>query len=235
VNAAAGSWTDVSPAFEDVADLAIGAAALTEGRFDPSVLDAILACGYDRDFDEVIAGARGALRPPRPCGRWNEIERRPGRILLPAGVSLDFGGIAKGWTVDRAAEDAVAAGLPWALVDAGGDLRLNGDAPELEVAVEDPERPPTELVRLRLRTGALATSTTAKRAWGPGLHHLIDPATGAPATGRVIQATVWAPTCAEAEVAAKDALLRDDAEASAQPGVLLTADGQVTVSVEEAA
>ena len=70
VNEAAGRWTRVSPGFAALVTEALRQAAATGGRFDPTVLDAIVAAGYDRDFDEVIAGARGALRPARPCGRW---------------------------------------------------------------------------------------------------------------------------------------------------------------------
>ena len=122
-------------------------------------------------------------------------------------MGLDLGGIAKGWTADLAANAAVEAGLAWALVSAGGDLRIAGDAPELDLTVEDPSRGGGALAALRLASGALATSTTVRRAWGDGLHHVIDPTTGAPADAPLVQATVWAPTCAEAEVLATWALL----------------------------
>jgi hypothetical protein len=38
--------------------LALTQARRTDGLFDPTVLRAIVAAGYDRDFDEVLAGAR---------------------------------------------------------------------------------------------------------------------------------------------------------------------------------
>ena len=128
-NAAAGAWTGVSLEFAAVVGLALAAWRDTGGRFDPTVLDAVIAAGYDRDFDELLAGARGALRPPRPCGRAGELELVGRRLRMPAGVGLDLGGVAKGWTVDVAAEAAAACGLPWALVNAGGDLRVAGSAP----------------------------------------------------------------------------------------------------------
>ncbi len=106
VNAHAGHWTPISTPFERIVRLALEHAQQSEGLFDPSVLHAVIAAGYDRDFDEILAGARGVLHPPEPCGRWTEIEVRPGAILLPEGTGVDLGGIAKGWTVDLAAEDA---------------------------------------------------------------------------------------------------------------------------------
>lgn len=129
VNQMAGIWTAVSAPFETLVRRALDEARVTDGLFDPTVLHAVTGAGYDRDFDELIAGARGHLHPPQPCGRWTEIGIRSGELRLPGGVGLDLGGIAKGFTVDLAAAAALEAGLPWALVSAGGDLRLSGEAP----------------------------------------------------------------------------------------------------------
>ncbi len=229
VNAAAGSAVTLSPSLAALMRFALDQAAATGGAFDPTVLGAVIAAGYDRDFDELLAGARDALRPPVPCGRWREIELHGRELRMPPGVGLDLGGVAKGWTVDLAAEAAVAAHVRWALVNAGGDLRITGDAPAVEVAVEDPVDPATSILRLAVSGGAVATSSTARRAWGAGLHHLIDPTTGAPAHGDVVQATVWAPTCALAEVAAKRTLL--DGGAGRDPAVLVRADGDVVTNI----
>ncbi|MGE5225637.1 MAG: FAD:protein FMN transferase [Planctomycetaceae bacterium] len=234
LNRASGSPVRVSRAFAEVLGLALEAAASSDGLFDPTVHDALVAAGYDRDFDEVLAGARGTLHPAGPCGRWIEVAVDGSSVRLPEGVHLDLGGVAKGWTVDRAAEDALAAGLPWALVNAGGDLRIAGAAPVLDVGVEDPERPAQELVRLRLAEGALATSSVVKRSWGPAQHHVIDPRTGVPATTELLQASVWAPTCAEAEVLATRALLEGRGAAGSLSCVLVAHDGDVLVAMPAA-
>lgn len=230
VNARAGRWTEVSRPFEALLRFALERAKDTDGSFDPSALDAIIAAGYDRDFDEILSGARGALRPSRPCGRWQEIKMRAGSVCLPRGVGLDLGGVAKGWTVDIAAEAAFDAGLPWALVSAGGDLRIAGDAPLLDVAIEDPGAPSEAAAWLHLASGALASSSTLRRAWGPDLHHIIDPQTGAPARTSLLQATVWAPTCAEAEVLATWALLEGLGAIELVPCALVTEEGDLIVN-----
>lgn len=230
VNAAAGWWVSVSPGFEALTRLALEQAAAMDGLFDPTVLDAVIAAGYDRDFDEVLAGARGALHPPKPCGRWRDVEVRAGAIRLPQGVGLDFGGIAKGHTADLAASAAVAEGLPWALVSAGGDLRIAGDAPPIEIGIEDPGDAGSNAAHVSLTSGALATSSVTKRAWGEGLHHVIDPRTGGPSQGDALQATVWAPTCAEAEVLATWALLTGPRATEALPCAIATNDGDLVMS-----
>lgn len=230
VNKAAGWWVSVSLGFEALTRLALAQAAATDGLFDPTALGAVIAAGYDRDFDEVLAGARGALHPPQPCGRWRDVEVRAGAIRLPKSVGLDFGGIAKGHTADLAAHTAVAEGLPWALVSAGGDLRIAGDAPPIEIGIEDPGDADAVAARVILTGGALATSSVTRRAWGEGLHHVIDPRTGAPSDGGCLQATVWAPTCAEAEVRATWALLTGPSAADTLPCAIATADGDLVIS-----
>jgi thiamine biosynthesis lipoprotein len=228
VNARAGGWTDVTPRFAEVVRLALDAARETNGLFDPTVLPTLEALGYDRDFDEIVGDPHTAHNPAASGGRWADVELDRDRIRLPASVRLDLGGIAKGWTADRAAEIALD-GLAWALVSAGGDLRLAGTPPEagVEVGVEDAERPGAELCRLTLEHGALATSCITKRAWGRGLHHLIDPRTGSPAGGAVLQATVWAPACARAEVLAKQTLLDGGSTLERLDALLLLSDGTV--------
>jgi thiamine biosynthesis lipoprotein len=236
VNAAAGRSVRVSAVFADVLAIALRAAEETDGLFDPTVLDALAAAGYDRDFDEVVAGARGVLHPARPCGRWREIVMQGSRVRLPFGAGIDLGGLVKGWTADLAASRALDAGLRWVLVNAGGDVRLAGRAPRVAVAVEDPDDPDRELGRLHVDRGGIATSSIRARAWGDGSHHLIDPRTGAPSKTRLVQATAVAATCADAEVAAK-AILLGGIEAIEGAALTVWTDGHVEVHVpaEEAA
>ncbi len=229
VNAAAGAWVDLSPGLAEHVRAALRGARRSGGAFDPTILPAIVAAGYDRDFDDLVAGARDVLNPPAPGPGWSCVELDGARMRMPAGVGLDLGGIAKGRTSDLAAEEA-AGSLGWALVSAGGDLRVAGHAPPIPVAVEDPAPAGGELLRLRLEDGGLATSSVLRRRWGPGLHHVIDPRTGRPADTGVVQATVWAPTCEEAEVAAKRALLVGRSVLEETSGVLVLDTGSVLVS-----
>jgi thiamine biosynthesis lipoprotein len=161
--------------------------------------------------------------------------RRDGTWLrLPPGSALDFGGIAKGWTVDLVS--AWLGRLPWAIVDAGGDLRLAGVPPEggVEVGVEDPEDRAAEALRLRIGSGALATTSVTVRAWGHGMHHVIDPRTSRPASTGVLQATVWGRTCAEAEVWSKAALLGGPEVLDRVAGCLVMGTGEVVTNLTAA-
>lgn len=230
VNASSGRWTPVSPRLAEVVEIALAAARATDGLFDPTVLGALIAAGYDRDLSAVRAEPSTAHGPPGETGGWRKVRLEEGRIKLPPSVGLDLGGLVKGWTVDRAAETA-RRGLPWVLVSAGGDLRLVGHAAGIDVAVEDPLATPEELLRIGLEGGALATTSAARRSWGPGAHHVIDPRTGRPATTGVVQATAWAPTCAQAEVRATQGLLEGSGALDAFPVVLALASGEVLTNL----
>ena len=252
VNAGAGSWVPVSAPFAALTRRAIAAAVETDALFDPTVLPALAAAGYDRDFADVRARAERnepedaelreirrtfralMLKNATACGAWSDVEVGEDHVRVPEGAALDFGGIAKGWTVDRASE--LLTELPWAIVDAGGDLRLVGDyvpGGGLEVAIEDPENPDLEVIRLRLSHGALATTSVTVRSWGPGLHQVIDPRTSLPAMTGIVQATVWAPTCTEAEVWSKAALLAGPSILDTVPATLVTAAGEVHTSLAD--
>jgi thiamine biosynthesis lipoprotein len=155
-------------------------------------------------------------------------------VVLPDGVVFDPGGIGKGLAADLVAAALLDAGADGACVNLGGDVRAEGSAPggTWRVAVSHPgAAEPVALVALA--AGAVATSTTALRTWGPGVHHLVDPATGRPYAGPLATVTAVAREAAWAEVAAKAALLGDGVrtlDALGTDGLVRTAAGEVTAT-----
>ena len=98
------------------------------------------------------------------------------------------------------------------LVDAGGDLRVVGtvSGEAWPVGVQDPFEPEQDRALVRLRRGALATSSRGGRCWQRGsrtLHHVIDPRTGTSANSDLHTVTVYAPDTMTADVAAKVVLV----------------------------
>lgn len=213
LNVAAGQGPQrVSPMLAETLGLALQMRERTGDVFDPTVLPALRAAGYDRSFEH----APGAMDRPATepvAGRIMaevELNRAAKTVTLPEGAQIDLGGIAKGWTVDRAAEMLGAWGA--ALVDAGGDIRASappGGQP-WPVAVENPFKPDEDLAAAQLTNGAVATSAILRRKWTVGgreMHHLIDPRTGQPAASDLASVTVLAPTTVQAEVTAKVVLI----------------------------
>ena len=211
LNQQAGTPVAVSDLLYDVLATALTAARATEGVFDPAMLDQLVHSGYDRTFDDLPAVRFDPIIPGEPGGRWRGIKVDPIRrhVTLPAGIKLDFGGIAKGMAVDAALERLRQSGAGQAMVNAGGDLAVLGLPPAADqwpVAVSGRDR----FWSIPLISGAVATTGIAHRHWWQGntlRHHILDPRTGLPAQSDLWSVTVVADRCEQAEVAAKVAFI----------------------------
>jgi thiamine biosynthesis lipoprotein len=204
---------DAGPDLVRVTELALAARDRTAGRFDPTVHDAVVAAGYDRTFESIALDGPDAEDEPSVCGGLVSVTREG--IELADGVRLDFGGIGKGYAADRAAEVLATAGP--CLVNAGGDIAVRDGAWPVAVQTGDGS------LTLELTSGALATSGRDRRRWRRGgreLHHLIDPATGTPAAGDLLRATVVASDAVTAEVWAKALFLAGGDAGAAEADVL---------------
>jgi FAD:protein FMN transferase len=195
VNRRAGAMTPVSSLCDVLVAAALDAAELTGGACDPTVGSHVVAAGYDRDIDDVrrAPGWEGASTT-LPDWRRVRCNRALRLVGVPAGLALDLGATAKAWTAQHCAERIhTELGSP-ALVSIGGDVCVAG-TPEHPWRILVSEQPdgPGQLVALD--RGALATSTTTVRTWarrGRRVHHIIDPRSGQPSTGRWRSASVWA-------------------------------------------
>lgn len=192
--AGSGGWVSVPSAFEDTLDVALRTAEATSGAFNPLVAPLMELHGHPRRPPSDPPSAASVPVTPGLLD-WHLIERRPGACRLPLpGMRLDFGGVAKGVGADHAAAAARAAGTNDFLLDAGGTLVGRGT---WTIGLRNPLAPEDapSLRPFTLADGhACATSGNYER---PG--HLVDPRTGAPAAGRVLQTTVLAPTAALAD------------------------------------
>jgi thiamine biosynthesis lipoprotein len=203
LNRAAGEWVEIDERLERALVAALRVRAETAGRFDPTILPALVAAGYDRTFEELEE------RPGRAATGWRAgaaIDVSTGRARVERGAAVDLGGIGKGFSAARTVVSMrrAWASLPGAIVDLGGDIAASGMPPDRgpwRVAIADPSGRRPSLGTLLLDEGAVATSGRNARRFGPSrsLHHLIDPATGAPALAGPLAVTVVAPEAADAE------------------------------------
>jgi FAD:protein FMN transferase len=206
LNAAGGRWTPVGRRLLEALGLALQAREATGGRFDPTVLPALAAAGYDRSF-ELLEEREARWADGWRAGTAIELDTQNGRARLEPGSAVDLGGIGKGYAAGRALA-AMLIGSPTlsgGLVDLGGDIAVRGESPEggpWLVAVADPRRSGETLAVLALDSGGIATSGRDARRFGPArsLHHLIDPETGESALGGPLTVTVVAPDPVSAEV-----------------------------------
>ncbi|MFF4656399.1 FAD:protein FMN transferase [Streptomyces sp. NPDC001381] len=240
VNLNAGRPTTVSERFAEALQAALRAARLTDGAVDPTVGRAMTALGYDRTFAALRPEDARPLPAAVPAPGWRRIvfDPRSRRLRLPPYTHLDLGATAKALTADRAARRASEAAGCGVLVSLGGDLAVAGPAPDggWRIALADDHARPggDHGPAVAVTGGALATSGLRVRTWhraGRTLHHIVDPATGEPATPVWRTVTVAAATCVDANTASTAAVVLGDTavdwlRGTALPARLVGLDGR---------
>ena len=163
LNQAEGEPVVVAPDTAELIRLAIAGWQLTEGLFDPTVHDAVIAAGYDRSI-ELVREQPGPPGPslPAPGCRGIEVDLHTSTVQLPRGTHLDLGGIGKGRAADLVCEHLarhIAPPVTGVLVNLGGDLRCIGspaDGGPWRVGITDPTDPQVTLATLAVPVGAVA-------------------------------------------------------------------------------
>lgn len=226
LNRSSGNWFRASPELIELVSMAQKFHNQTRGLFDPAILTDLRRLGYDKSMDEIrvssrISGENPRYESPRevflaqrerPVFQLVKIDPDESRIWMPSEMQLDLGGIAKGWIAEKASV-ILSEYSSTCAVNAGGDMYLIGlpaGQDFWEIGLEDPLRPEQDLAILKIKSGALATSSVTKRTWiqnNTQRHHLIDPRTGLPVETEWLSMTVIAPHAATAEVYAKALLI----------------------------
>lgn len=157
---------------------------LTGGAMTPLVGRSLERLGYDAAYSLRPAG------PPLPAPAWESVLTWSGTVLaVNAPVVLDIGAAGKGLLVDILAAELDAAGIGAFVIDASGDLLVRGTEP-VSVALEHPYNPAQAIGVIDVAGRALCASAANRRAWGDGLHHVLDGTTGQPARTAVATWTV---------------------------------------------
>ena len=133
-------------------------------------------------------------------------------MRLAEDTALDLGATAKAMAADRAAttiSDRLGCG---ALVSLGGDVAVAGTAPPggFAVGIADTCTSPDPTEAVSISSGGLASSGVGVRQWRLGahqVHHVLDPATGLPATPCWRTVSVTAASCVQANAASTSAIV----------------------------
>ncbi len=185
---AAGKSAPVSPEMHELLVASQRYAELGDGLFDPAIGKLIELWGFHSDNfvprlpdPDAVQAAVAAAPSVRQLSFQGELVRSSNRA-----VNLDFGGIAKGYALDRAAEILRQRGIKNALINIGGNVMALGSKGKQpwSIGIQHP-RASGPLATLALYDGeAIGTSGDYQRFFeldGQRYCHLIDPRTGAPA------------------------------------------------------
>lgn len=147
---------------------------LTDGAVTPLIGASLERLGYDAGYSLRPSG------PPLPAPRWDEVLEWAGTtITTTSPVVLDIGAAGKGLLVDLLAGELHAEGIDSFVIDGSGDLLAKGPR-STRVALEHPYDPGQAIGIVPLAGRALCASASNRRAWGDGLHHVLDGRTGQP-------------------------------------------------------
>ena len=112
-------------------------------------------------------------------------------FLQDKGMSMDLGGIAKGYAAEKAVKILSDKGITQAVVNAGGNVIVLGSKngkDQWKLGIQDPRDSNSTIGVLALKDQAAVTSGDYQRYFESGgnrYHHLLDPATGWPSRGLI--------------------------------------------------
>jgi len=178
---------------------------ISNGAFDITIGPLMEIWGFVKK-DKIIPSDYAIEDALKHVG-YKNIELDAGELsirFLDKGVKVDFGGIAKGYAVDRARDILLSAGIKNGLVNLGGNIFALGNAPGKKswtIGVEDPRNKNKTLKNFELTDKAISTSGNYERFFeigGKRYSHIINPVTGRPCQG-IISVTVVADSAEKAD------------------------------------
>ena len=182
---------------EDTAQ-ALNTARVTDGAFDPTIGPLVRAWKIGSKDARVPSQAEIDAARSLVDYRQVEVNKKEGTVFLKRkGMSLDLGGVAKGYASDRAVEAMKRVGIKGGIVACAGDIKAFGTRPDGKawgVGIQHPREKDAILTRVELKDAAISTSGDYERFFikdGVRYHHILDPRTGYPARG-LISVTVIA-------------------------------------------
>jgi len=198
----------LDPEILEILSEALRYAEASGGAYDPTAGPLVSLWGFG-------PGKRNPSPPPdeaiqaclRSVGyRELKVDTEKGHLqFLQKGMSLNLGGIAKGYAVDRAVQVLKDYGLQRGLVNFGSTLYAWGSPPGAAgwpVSIQDPRREDKQIETVILRDQALSTSGDYERFFvhaGRRYAHIIHPNTGYPVSG-MASVSIIAPTAMASDV-----------------------------------
>lgn len=193
-----GKSPDLSEETLDLITFSLNIAEKTHGAFDPTVYPITAAWGFTTDEKRVPESGEIASLLEKVGYEKAAVSGK--KVVLQEGMTLDFGGIAKGYASDKCAEIMRENGVESAIINLGGNVYALGKRPDgnlWRIGVADPSGEGAEdrVGLLSVSDCAVVTSGNYQRCFtqnGITYGHIIDPKTGYPADNNLLSVTVVA-------------------------------------------
>jgi thiamine biosynthesis lipoprotein len=189
MNRSAGkNWRKVSPETMEVIKTAQKISGLSGGGFDVTVAPLVELWRGARE--KGIPPSNEEVRKTLNLVNFKELSVDPGRgvYLRKERMSVDLGGIAKGYAVDKAFERLRSLGYKNLIINAGGDLRAGGSKSDQPwtIGIQHPRDSQKIMAKVSISDETSATSGDYEKFFihqGKRYHHILNPKDGFPADG----------------------------------------------------
>jgi len=183
----------------------------SQGSFDITVGPLMKVWGFYKDSGHLPH--RAEIRAALDQIGYENIQLDPARHTVrfrKKGMSLDPGGVGKGYAVDKMVAVLRANGITCALVSAGGSSIYGIGAPPDDprgwyIRIRDPKNERKTADEVYLKDNSVSTSGNYEKfffAEGKLYSHIMDPRTGYPSEG-MLSVSVIAPRTLDSEIWAK--------------------------------
>ncbi|MBI5970156.1 MAG: FAD:protein FMN transferase [Deltaproteobacteria bacterium] len=234
----------VSPEFIEALKTALKVSELSDGAFDPTVGALGKLWGYSGE--KRLVPSKEEIKKILPLVDYKKAavdEKNSTVFLKTKGMTINLGGVAKGYIVSKAVEVLKKNGVTEGIIKAGGDMvafRTSAATKDpFKIGIQHPREKGKLLGVAHVTNGAVSTSGDYERFFmieGKRLHHILDPKTGFPAD-KSMSVTIIGPDATEAD-ALSTAIFVMGPEAGMEliekldgyEGVIVDAEGRVKTS-----
>ncbi len=152
-------------------------------------------------FDRAEVPDENTIADAKKNIGFDKISIKGNKIILPEGMKLNLGSLAKGYIVDKAVEYIQSQGEYTGYINAGGDIRYFGLNSPVTIGIQHPRDKDEIIEKLHMKNEAIVTSGDYERFFMKDnirYHHILNPETGYPAEN-TISVTVIAPNAMQAD------------------------------------
>ena len=170
---------------------------ITEGAFDITIAPVVKAWGCTEEVKRVPSDEEIQQKLQLVDNNKLHIDKQNSTVYLEnENMSIDLGGIAKGYASNKVNEILKKNGVSSAVISLGGNVSVTGKRPDgtkWRIAVQDPMNSEGYVGILNVEDTSVITSGVYQRFFeqnGKKYHHIIDTKTGKPTQNGLLSVTI---------------------------------------------
>ena len=170
---------------------------ITEGAFDITIAPVVKAWGFTEEVKRVPSDEEIQQKLQLVDNNKLHIDKQNSTVYLEnENMSIDLGGIAKGYASNKVNEILKKNGVSSAVISLGGNVSVTGKRPDgtkWRIAVQDPMNSEGYVGILNVEDTSVITSGVYQRFFeqnGKKYHHIIDTKTGKPTQHGLLSVTI---------------------------------------------